>query len=295
MKKQNGSFDVIGRRKAFQNHNEVLELFYAYKNGSQFAGNELIRGNMGIVFKIARTYLKLGLSFNDLVQEGLVGFAKALKRYDPGRAKLSTYATYWIRAEIISAVRLESCAHPGFSVPITEFRRTYHVRRAIAELSSENTDEPTPDMILAQIQTHDAKLCGDMTRADVERCLRITGTVTSLDETVYHDNTNTTHLDLVPDETAITSESHVMVLRDYEEFLEYFQTLTEFEKRVIKGRFGLYGEPPLTLQVLAGQNNLSRERIRQVQERALQKLDYTGYELDSLLEAREIVCSRATT
>lgn len=275
---------VIRHRKPFRDPNEVNRLVDAYRfKHSRLAGNELVRGNMGMVVQIALRYMGVGLSLDDLVQEGLVGLVKAIRRYDANRAQLNTYAPYWIYAEIKQALHRESPAHSGFTVSYYEYRRTHLVRGAIAKLTTRNGCQPDSEEILREIRRGSGKLNKEMSLADVERCLRITGKQRSLDECVYDGNGSLTFLDCVPDQRAVMPETACSFREEHERFRASCENLCPRDVIVLDLRY----RQGKTLKEIGEQFGLSRERIRQVQVRALERLGVTETQYLDHLRADE--------
>lgn len=288
---------VIGRRTPFSDQDEVdglLELFKG-KSGhcARHAGNELIRGNIGTVVQIAKRYMGRGLPLEDLVQAGFIGLTRAISKYDRSKAKLNTYARFWIRSEIFRALVNDSASHFGYRVSHREFHKSRLVRYALAKLNCLNGGTLDAQQILDEIQRSEGKLNQEMTVEDVKRCLQRTWYCVSLEDQVFSDNEQIVLMDLVPCDKMASPEA-ACIFADEEESLEAdISTLDSRERLILEMRFGRGGKEPCTLEEVGEYFEISRERARQLEVRALKKLGFTSQELKQFVVASEVVASPA--
>lgn len=230
-----------------------------------FAARQLmIERNLRLVVSIARRYLGRGLPLADLIEEGNLGLMHATSRFDPQRGfRFSTYATWWIRQSIERAVGQQVRL---VRLPVHVVRAVSQVLRARRELEMHAGSEPDGHVSPARIAQH----CG-MPLEQVTDLLRHADSPLSIDAPLAGD-ADESMADHLGDEQAqdperltFSHELHAHLVRD-------LGLLSEREQRVLQGRFGLEDAEPLTLDALARQLHVTRERIRQIQQEALAKL-----------------------
>lgn len=225
----------------------------------KFAWNELVSRNLRYVVKIAKRYLSSGLSLEDLIQEGNIGLMKAAEKYDPDTGnRFITYATWWIRQSITRAIS-DKGRLIRLPVHITEKIRKLRQRQAAYE-----KDGKMPDMktIAADLQ---------MDEKQIEQLLAASVDTVSLDIPVGEESDMTLG-DFIPD-TALYSPEDTAMHNDLLESLEQAMScLSQKEKDVLADRFGLYGRQAKTLEEIGSVMGVTRERIRQIEEKALWKL-----------------------
>ncbi len=249
----------IGRHNLLSG-NEEIQLSRAMKAGDQAARQKLIQSNLRLVVSIAKRYRNRGLSFMDLIQEGSLGLMRATEKFDPERGyKLSTYATWWIRQAVMRAVDEKSRA-VRLPVHITELQA--RIKKVVRCLSIELGRRPTLDEI------------AEGAKIDQSKLLEVLGAekkLVSLDAMISPDQ-NTSFSELIKDENAQQPEDFVNGKLLSEQVKIAIGRLTPTEQQVIILRFGLENALPMTLQQSGRILCVSRERVRQIEARALRKL-----------------------
>jgi RNA polymerase nonessential primary-like sigma factor len=256
---------------------EELRLARAMRAGDFSARQTLIERNLRLVVSIARHYVNRGLALPDLVEEGNLGLIHALTKFDPERGfRFSTYATWWIRQSIERAVMSQSRT---IRLPTHVVKEINVVLRALRHLETHAPEEggPTLDDV--------AHLLGKDV-AEVERLLRYREQPVSLDAPLDRDSTLSVR-DGVADEAAQSPELLLHVSGIERNVGEWMADLTERQRRVIERRYGLNDQEISTLDELAGEMGVTRERVRQIQREALGKLrnriERRGLEKDDFL------------
>ena len=241
---------------------EEEELFIRYSNGETEVFNEIIESNLKLVVSIAKRYIGRGLDFLDLIQEGNLGLAKAVKKFDITKGyKFSTYATYWIRQAVTRAIADQART---IRIPVHMHEVVIRVKSFIRRYSQENNGEKPSDEIIAEEL--------NIPISKVKEVLDLVEVI-SLNTPLKPDNdSDGSELgDFIFDRTDSTDpEDNVY----YSQFRNAFynSSLTDKEKRVIALRFGLGGENAMTLEEVGKCFGLTRERIRQIESKALRKL-----------------------
>jgi RNA polymerase primary sigma factor len=237
---------------------EEKELVWRMKQGDRAARERLIVSHLRLVVSVAKEYGDTGLDLLDLIQEGNIGLIEAVDRYDPSRGvRLSTYARWWIRQAIGQAIEKQS---QMIRIPAYLFRAIVRFQRLKASFGAEGIEE-TEDLLVAPGLT-------------AERLLRIhetVGNVVSLDVPL-DDEESTTLEELVADEEMPTPERAAVLELFREELLEMVEKLPARDAQVLRWRYGLEGPRPLTLAEIGQKLGVSRERVRQIEERALKRL-----------------------
>ena len=257
---------------------EELALARAMRGGDFAARQTLIERNLRLVVSLARHYTNRGLALPDLVEEGNLGLIHALEKFDPERGfRLSTYATWWIRQSIERAVMNQSRT---IRLPAHVVKEMNVVLRALRHLETHapgGGGDPTLEDV--------AHLLGK-TVDEVERLLRYREQPVSLDTPLDHDAALTVQ-DAVADDAAVSPELllHVSGIERYVD--EWMEELPQRQRRVIERRYGLRGCDVATLDELAAEMGVTRERVRQIQGEALDKLRSRiarrGFDKDDLL------------
>ena len=224
----------------------------------------LIEGNLRLVLKIANDFLGRGLEWDDLVSEGNRGLVAAADRYDPRRGtKFSTYSAWWIKQAIRQAIADAKTIH----VPIGSQLHRSRIKRTERALIEKNGGSRPSDEELAKA-----------TRLPLVTVQRLRDSrppeLRSLNEIVGGDSDDGTELgNLLEDSSAAAPDQEIIHLEEIDQLLAYLDTLPERERLVLRLRFGLDGEPVRTLDEVGRILGCSNERVRQIQARALEKLN----------------------
>jgi RNA polymerase primary sigma factor len=225
------------------------------------ARRALAAGNLRLVVSIAKRYRNRGVGFLDLIQEGNTGLMKAVDKYDPARGfKFSTYATWWIRRAITRAIAQQSRT---IRVPTHAIRLARKLQDARQELSQTIRYRPSGE------ETAEAT---GLSQSEVERFLRVDYPPISLDQHLH--NQENRLADLVPDhhKLEVDWECDLKLLRS--RLAKLLSVLTYREREVIRLRYGLIDGNPLTLGAVGKVFSVTRERVRQIEQHALQKLKH---------------------
>lgn len=252
----------IGRVPLLTAEQEVF-LAKRVERGDIQAKHELTEANLRLVVSIAKRYHTDGMSFLDLIQEGNLGLIRAVEKFDYRKGhKFSTYATWWIRQAITRAIADKART---IRVPVHMVEKINKLIRVQRQLLQDRGREPAPEEMALEM---------GMTVVEIREILKISQTTVSL-ETPIGEEEDSELGDFIEDEEAVRSFDAVASQLDKDTVAEALAALPYRERKVIELRFGLKGEHPRTLEEVARRFGVTRERIRQIEAKALSKLQST--------------------
>ncbi len=239
---------------------EEVRLAERILEGDERAKQRLAEANLRLVVSIAKRYVGRGMQFLDLIQEGNLGLIKAVEKFDHTKGfKFSTYATWWIRQAITRAIADQART---IRIPVHMVETINKVKKVSSQLLHRNGHEPTPEEISEEL---------DMPVEKVREIMRVAQEPVSLETPIGEEEDS--HLgDFIPDEDApvpAEAASHTLLK---EQLSGVLKTLTPREEKVLRLRFGLEDGRPRTLEEVGKEFNVTRERIRQIEAKALRKL-----------------------
>lgn len=239
---------------------EETELAKRMAEGDSYAKKRLSEANLRLVVSIAKKYVGRGMQFLDLIQEGNLGLLKAVEKFDYTKGfKFSTYATWWIRQAITRAIADQART---IRIPVHMVETITKVKKVSSQLLHENGHEPSAEEIAERL---------DMPVDKVREIMRVAQEPVSLETPIGEEEDS--HLgDFIPDEEApVPAEAASQTLLK-EQLADVLKTLTPREEKVLRLRFGLEDGRPRTLEEVGKEFNVTRERIRQIEAKALRKL-----------------------
>ncbi len=242
---------------------EELDLAIRAKAGDEFARKRMIESNLRFVVNVSKKYQNQGLSLSDLINEGNIGLMTALDKFDPDKGyRFISYAVWWIRQSVMKAINEKSRA---VRLPLNRTNELLQIRKAERILMKElNTEDPSVEEI--------SELAG-LDPALVKDLMAISRELVSLDAPVVGDGSSLSSIgDFIEDDSISPEDSllDVALQADVDKILEF--SLNEREREIIELRYGLNGKFPMSLKEIGELYNLTKERIRQIEKKALERL-----------------------
>jgi RNA polymerase primary sigma factor len=243
---------------------EEIELAIKIKDGNQNALEKLVKANLRFVVSVAKQYQNQGLSLGDLINEGNLGLIKAAKRFDETRGfKFISYAVWWIRQSILQALAEQSRI---VRLPLNRVGALNKIGKAYSNLEQEYEREPNANELASELE---------MDINEISDTLKISGRHVSMDAPFSQGEDNRL-LDVLSNEAQPSPDNTLMSDSLKNEIERALLTLSERESEVIKLYFGLNKEHSLTLEEIGEKFNLTRERVRQIKEKAIRRLRHAS-------------------
>jgi RNA polymerase primary sigma factor len=252
----------IGRVDLISPEDEVV-LARKIKSGDDEALRKLVKANLRFVVSVAKQYQNQGMSLPDLINEGNLGLMKAAQRFDETRGfKFISYAVWWIRQAILQALAEQARI---VRLPVNKIGSINRINRAFARLEQEYEREPSSQEIADMLE---------MIQEDVKEALKTNGRTVSMDAPISSEEDNTMYDVLQSADTPSPDKNLINESLAYE-IERALNTLAPRESKVLKLYFGLGMKHPFTLEEIGEELNLTRERVRQIKEKAIKRIQFT--------------------
>jgi RNA polymerase primary sigma factor len=250
---------------------EEVALAQRIKMGDQRALDKLTRANLRFVVSVAKQYQNQGLSLPDLINEGNMGLIKAAKRFDETRGfKFISYAVWWIRQSILQALAEQARI---VRLPLNQVGSINKIKKETSRLEQKLERQPTVDELAEAL---------DESKEKITEVMNLTTRSISMDAPLVQDE-DTNFIDVYISEDAPTTDSYLLKESLQREIEHALSTLSEKERDVLTLSFGIGSTPPLTLDEIAIRFNLTRERVRQIKDKAIRRLKSHNKQLKNFL------------
>jgi len=256
-------FEEIGKESLLEPEEEISLTLQA-REGNQEALDKLLLSNLRFVVSVAKKYQNHGLSLEDLISEGNIGLIKAAKRFDETRGfKFISYAVWWIRQSILQAISQQSRL---VRLPLNKIDAVTKMRKIYQDLEKEYDREPTTAEV-AEVM--------EMSKSEIEQTIIAAGRELSMDVPRGEED-DSSLLEILAEPDAINPEDVLKEESLHHEIERALSSLDDREAEILRLYFGIDIEQPRTLEQIGQEFNLTRERIRQIKEKALRKLRHTS-------------------
>lgn len=243
---------------------EEVDLAKRIKEGDEMALEKLVKANLRFVVSVAKQYQNQGLTLVDLINEGNLGLIKAAQRFDETRGfKFISYAVWWIRQSILQALAEQARI---VRLPLNRVGSLNKISKTFSELEQKYEREPSPDEIAEAL---------DLSANEITDTMKVSGRHVSMDAP-FEQGEDSTLLDVLKNDENGTPDSTLMDDSLRREVTRVLSTLTPREADVIALYFGLGGNHPMTLEEIGERFGLTRERVRQIKEKAIRRLRHTS-------------------
>ena len=254
----------IGREELITIEEEV-ELAQAIKRGDRRALDKMTRANLRFVVSVAKQYQNQGLSLPDLINEGNLGLIKAAEKFDETRGfKFISYAVWWIRQSILQALAEQARI---VRLPLNQVGTLNKITKALSKFEQENERRPSPEELAKELNIPEDKITDT---------LKVSGRHISVDAPFVEGEDNSL-LDVLVNEDAPNADRTLMNESLSREIDHVLSKLSEREGEIVKLFFGIGGHPEMTLEEIGLKFNLTRERVRQIKEKAIRRLRQEGF------------------
>ncbi|MBI2967767.1 MAG: RNA polymerase sigma factor RpoD/SigA [Bacteroidetes bacterium] len=254
----------IGREELLGAEDEVI-LARKIKAGDHKALEKLVRANLRFVVSVSKQYQNQGLTLPDLINEGNLGLIKAAKRFDETRGfKFISYAVWWIRQSILQAIAEQSRI---VRLPLNQVGSINKINKAFSKLEQTFEREPTVVELSEKLEVEQEKVTDTM---------KIAGRAVSMDAPFQHDEDNSNLLDVLINDDSPPADRELLNESLRKEIERSLATLTDKEREVVRLFFGIGTNHAFTLEEIGETFNLTRERVRQIKEKAIRRLRQTS-------------------
>jgi RNA polymerase primary sigma factor len=250
----------IGKEELLSTEEEV-DLAMRIKQGDQKALERLTKANLRFVVSVAKQYQNQGLALPDLINEGNLGLIKAAERFDETRGfKFISYAVWWIRQSILQAIADQSRI---VRLPLNQVSSVNKISQISSRFEQENERHPSVDEISEHI---------DLPKEKIDEAMNINGKHVSVDAP-FVDGDDSSLLDILVNDSSPSADKQLLLESLRQEIQKALEGLNERERLVITSYFGI-GQPEMTLDEIGEKYNLTRERVRQIKEKAIRRLRF---------------------
>jgi len=243
---------------------EEVELARRIKEGDQVALNKLVKANLRFVVSVAKQYQNQGLSLPDLINEGNVGLIKAAQRFDETRGfKFISYAVWWIRQSILQALAEQARI---VRLPLNKIGSLNKINRTLSKLEQQYEREPSAQEIAKEL---------NIAPEDVKQALHNSGRHISMDAPLVEGEDNNLY-DVLKGNDSPKPDKSLLIESLQQEINRVLSTLSTREREIVKLYYGLDSNPPHTLEEIGEKFGLTRERVRQIKEKAIRRLKHSS-------------------